>query len=275
MSSALWCSDAGTGRPVLVVHGAGTDGPAWSADLAPLTARHRVVVPSRRGYTGSPPSPRDWSAHTMDMIALLDAAGIGSAAVVAHSAGCIVALDLALRYRTRVERLVLLDPAVRLRSFLTPPFVRAFVTAQVLSRFGARDRALAGWFRYALSYRSGGSAWERMPQERRDAVLANANGIFADFASGDGSAQIDDARLRELSVPVTVVIAGETPETLRRSGEHLAATIPAAERVVIEDAGHALAFDQRDRLLDLLGTALPTPGTTRPAPLSTKSSRRG
>src|SRR5690348_9035644 len=119
MSSDLWCSDAGTGRPALLVHGGGTHGPLWTEDLEPLTATHRLVIPTRRGYPGSPPSPRDWSAHADDMVAVLDAAGIASAAVVAHSAGCIVALDLALRYPRRVERLVLLDPGVRLRSFTT------------------------------------------------------------------------------------------------------------------------------------------------------------
>jgi pimeloyl-ACP methyl ester carboxylesterase len=252
----VWCSDAGSGPPVLVVHGAGTHGPLWSEDLQPLTASHRLIVPTRRGYPGSPPSPRDWSAHTDEMVTLLDAVRVPSAAVVGHSAGCIVALDLALRYSSRVERLVLLDPAVRVRSFLTPAFVLAFTSAQLLRRFGAKQRALARWFGYALSYRGGGTAWERLPQARREALLANADGVFADFASGDGSAQIDDERLRVLSLPVTIVIAGQTPETLRRSGEHLAATIPGAERVVIEDAGHALAFDRPTRLHEVLSIAL-------------------
>jgi pimeloyl-ACP methyl ester carboxylesterase len=246
---------------VLVVHGGGTHGPLWAADLEPLTTTHRVIVPTRRGYPGSPPSPRDWSAHSDDMVHVLDAAGVGSAAVVGHSAGCIVALDLALRYPARVAQLVLLDPGVRLRSFTTPAFVGTFARAQVVRRLRGEERAIAGWFRYAFSYRTGGSAWERMSGERREALRANASGVFADFASGDGSAQIDDESLTGLSLPVTVVIAGQTPETLRRSGEHLAATIPGAKRVVIEAAGHALALDRREELIDVLRSSL----VSRPA----------
>jgi len=61
------------------------------------------------------------------------------------------------------------------------------------------------------------------------------------------------ARLAALTLPAPVVIAGQTPETFRRCGEHLAATIPGAERVVLEDAGHAAAFDQSEALIGLLG----------------------
>lgn len=252
----LWCSDRGTGPPVLVVHGAGSHGPMWASDLEGVTDTYRLIVPTRRGYPGSPPSPRDWSAHTEDMIGVLDSAQIVSAAVVAHSAGCIVALDLALRYPERVERLVLLDPGVCLRSFLTPRFVRAFIRKQLLRALRGERRAAESWFRFVLSYRTGGSAWDRIPEQRREMLLANAGGANADMASGDGSAQIDDERLARLSLPVTVVVAGLSPETLHRSGEYLARTIPNAHRVKLEHAGHALAFDQPDELFSILRTAL-------------------
>jgi pimeloyl-ACP methyl ester carboxylesterase len=252
----LWCSDVGSGSPVLVVHGAGSHGPMWAADLESLTTSYRLIVPTRRGYPGSPPSPRDWNAHSRDMVAVLDARSVGSAAVVAHSGGCIVALDLAVRYPERVERVVLLDPVVRLRSFLTPALVRAFLSTRFLRRVRGEHRALEAWMRYALSYRTGDSAWTRMPEARRESLRANAAGVFADQASGDGSDQIDDKRLAALALPVAVVLAGLSPNSFARSGEHLARTIPGAQRVVIEDSGHALAFDQPDQLLSALQSAL-------------------
>ena len=256
MGADLWFSDTGTGPPVLFVHGAGTHGPLWTDDLQALAATHRVIVPTRRGYPGSPPSPQDWSAHGDDMAGVLDRAGVASAAVIGHSAGCIVALDLALRHPDRVERLVLLDPAVRTRSFVTPPFLLAFGRAQLERRLRGGARAVERWFRYVLSHRSGGGAWERMTPARRDALRANADGVFADFASGDGSAQVDDDKLRGLALPVTVVIAEQTPETFRRCGEHLASVIPGARRVLLEGAGHAVAFDQPEQLLAVLHSAL-------------------
>jgi pimeloyl-ACP methyl ester carboxylesterase len=256
VASGLWRSDVGSGPPVLFIHGGGTHGPLWTDDLKDLSDTHRLIVPTRRGYPGSPPSPRDWSAHADDMAGVLDDCDVPSAAVVAHSAGCIVALDLALRHPERVERLVLLDPGVRLASFKTPAFLWAFGKAQVVRRIRGASRAVGGWFRYALSYRSGGTAWEGFTDARREALRNNAEGVFADFGSGDGSAQIDDERLGGLSLPVTVVIAGQTPETLRRSGEHLAETIPGASRVLIREAGHALAFDQPEELLEVIRAAL-------------------
>ena len=41
---------------MLLIDGGGTHGPLWAADLEPLTATRRVIVPTRRGYPGSPPS---------------------------------------------------------------------------------------------------------------------------------------------------------------------------------------------------------------------------
>lgn len=228
----------------------------WAADLDALTDTHRIIVPTRRGYPGSPEAVGDWSVHTEDMVGVLDACGIESATILAHSAGSIVALDLALRHPDRVQRLVLLDPAVRLRSFLTAAFALAFARAQLVRRLRGERRGLDSWQRYILSYRTGGSAWERMPETRREAMRANAHGVFADIAAGDGSQHIDNDRLAALELPVTVILAGLSPTTLRRSGEHLARTIPDARRILIHDAGHALTVDQPAKLITLVRSAL-------------------
>ncbi len=166
----------GTGSPVLVVHGAGSHGPIWADDLEPLTDTHRLIVPTRRGYPGSPPSPRDWSAHAEDMMSVLDSAGVESADVVGHGAGCIVVVDLALRHAERVKRLVLLDPALRLRELQRASFRRVCLKMKLL-RLVSERQAIETWFRYVLSYQPNPpsarsrekSAWTEMPEGRRDA----------------------------------------------------------------------------------------------------------
>jgi pimeloyl-ACP methyl ester carboxylesterase len=104
---------AGTGPPVLVVHGAGGGFDQGLAIGAPLAARgYRVIAMSRFGYLRTPlPAEASAAAQGDAHACLLDALGLTRAAVVAASAGAPSALQLALRHPTRVSALVLLVPA--------------------------------------------------------------------------------------------------------------------------------------------------------------------
>lgn len=264
----LWCSDKGNGAPVLFVHGASLHGPMWAAALEPLTDSHRVVVPTRRGYPGSPPPPRDWGAHTEDMIGVLDSHGIGSASVVGHGVGCVVALDLAIRHPERVERLVLLDATVRLERLRKRLFRRTCRKVELLRRWSSARRAIDAWFRALMAYWHygafwgrglRGSAWRKMPEERREALRANAAGVFADLASARAAdGRVDEQALRSLRVAVTIC-AGDNSAVQRPGWEeagYLGEAIPNAEPMPIGSASHDVAFDQPDELIRTLRFAL-------------------
>ncbi len=104
---------AGTGPPVLVVHGAG-----GGFDQGLLMAEHlvergyRVIAVSRFGYL-STPLPDDASAEAQaDAHAcLLDALGLDRVAVLGASAGAPSSLLFAIRHPERLSALVLLVPA--------------------------------------------------------------------------------------------------------------------------------------------------------------------
>ncbi|HVW89937.1 MAG TPA: alpha/beta fold hydrolase [Gaiellaceae bacterium] len=97
----------GSGRPLLLLHGFG--GAAWNfAELVPLLAGRRLLVPDLPGHGGSSPLPAPSLAGFADAVAgLLD----GPVDVLGHSMGGVVALRLAERYPELVRRLVLAAPA--------------------------------------------------------------------------------------------------------------------------------------------------------------------
>ncbi len=104
---------AGSGPPVLLSHGAGGGYDQGLSLGAPLAATgFQVIAMSRFGYLRTP-LPLDASpeaqadAHTC----LLDALGIGRAAVMGVSAGGPSAMQFALRHSERTSALVLLVPA--------------------------------------------------------------------------------------------------------------------------------------------------------------------
>ena len=120
---------AGTGPPVLAIHGAG-GGFDQGLDIggAAVEAGFRVIAPSRFGYLRTP-LPAEASAATQaDAYAcLLDALEVPRAAVIGVSAGGPSAMQLALRHPERTSALVLLVPAAYVPrpgdapSLTTPP----------------------------------------------------------------------------------------------------------------------------------------------------------
>ena len=78
-----------------------------------LAGRFRVVAPDLRGHGRSEwEPPWDLDTHVDDLTETLDALGLERVVVAGHSFGGRLALELAARAPERVERLILLDPAV-------------------------------------------------------------------------------------------------------------------------------------------------------------------
>lgn len=108
--------DAGPvdGEPVVLLHGFPQDSTAWDR-VAPGLHRHglRTLAPDQRGYC-SMARPRGRAHYRLretvgDVLALLDAAGLGSAHVVGHDWGGVVAWGLGAWHPDRVRTLTALS----------------------------------------------------------------------------------------------------------------------------------------------------------------------
>jgi pimeloyl-ACP methyl ester carboxylesterase len=104
---------AGSGPPVLFIHGAGggfDQGLAFGADLA--VAGFQVIAMSRFGYLRTPlPADASAAAQADAHACLLDSLGVPRAAILGGSAGAPSAMQFALRYPERTTALVLAVPA--------------------------------------------------------------------------------------------------------------------------------------------------------------------
>jgi lipase len=102
--------------PVVCLHGVTAHGRRFRK-LAEerLAARFRVLAPDLRGHGFSDWDP-PWtiSTHVHDLIETLDGAGIRRAAFVGHSFGGRLVLELAALETDRIDRAVLLDPAIQI-----------------------------------------------------------------------------------------------------------------------------------------------------------------
>src|SRR3712207_6028944 len=104
---------AGTGPPLVLLHGAGANSLDWRWVISDLAATHRVYAPD---LPGSPDSARpavDYSPAFFErfVAAFVDALEIVPAALVGNSLGGLISLRLALSEPARVTDLVLVDSA--------------------------------------------------------------------------------------------------------------------------------------------------------------------
>jgi pimeloyl-ACP methyl ester carboxylesterase len=104
---------AGSGEPVVLLHGFTSAWRIWHPILADLVARYEVIAPTLHGHHGGPSYPTDQPIayeHVTDAVeGLLDELGVGTAHFVGNSMGGAIALELAKRGRGR--SVVALAPA--------------------------------------------------------------------------------------------------------------------------------------------------------------------
>jgi pimeloyl-ACP methyl ester carboxylesterase len=94
---------AGTGAPVVLLHGIGTSRGDFTALIERLAADHHVLALDLPGHGGSPPleGPQTPAAIAAAVAGDLEARGLETAHVVGNSLGGRVALELARRGRAR------------------------------------------------------------------------------------------------------------------------------------------------------------------------------
>jgi lipase len=102
--------------PIVCLHGVNAHGRRYRK-LAEerLAARSRVLAPDLRGhgFSGWEP-PWTIATHAHDVLETLDAGGVSRATWIGHSFGGRLALEVAALAPERVERLILLDPALQI-----------------------------------------------------------------------------------------------------------------------------------------------------------------
>ena len=252
----LFYRSAGAGPPLLLVHGVGPDSRAWSPTFEQLANRHRVVAYDRRGYgRSSPPTGTGWRSHGEDAAAVIAELGLSQPTVVGWSAGGYVALHLAAEKPDLVRNLVLAETGVPLPPVATASYLSAFAKGQVLGRLRGHRAAAESFLRWVMK-ENGTSTWDRdeYPEERREIVLGNADGMWADLKPS-GRPDLSRAALEPVACPVTLILGDMGQPWFRRSAAALESRLRDARIRTIEGTNHAFTFHQPERFGDAIAEA--------------------
>ena len=233
---------------VLLLHGAGMDRTVWSLQARYLAHHGRAVLAldlPGHGKSGGPAlttiaEMADWVA------ALLDKLEISQAALVGHSMGALIALDLAARRPERVRALALLGVAERMP--VHPDLQAAadrneVLAAELVTAWGHARRGQVGGHPAPGLWMAGGAV--RLIDRAPDGVLA------ADLAACDA---YDQARVRAAAVrcPTLFLLGAADRMTPPSKAKPLIDAVSGARTITLPTAGHMMMTEQPDAVTDAL-----------------------
>lgn len=273
---ALRWVDAGSGRPTVILEaGASDTAISWAPILGPLAAQTHVVAYDRAGLGASDPGPAPPTAdqQVADLAAVISQASDGSAVVVGHSWGGLLAQLLAFRHPELIAGLVLVDPAQEGMMDNLPRPVRwlaRFAVQHVVQPLPSLLLALgllAPVERRVALHRARrfiddpllramvAEAYvaRRRSQSQLRAIRAEARGIAASLPL------IRRARAASALPDVPVVVLSATrgsPRGVREHWTQLQAGVAAAagrgRHIVVAGAGHAVHVDRPQAVTDAI-----------------------
>lgn len=104
----LFTIDAGTGQPVVLLHGSMATHAVWLPYLDALASRYRVLIPDLRGHGKTVFAGESMTVDELaaDVIAFLQALEIDQAILCGWSGGGDIALQVAIQAPQRIKRLI-------------------------------------------------------------------------------------------------------------------------------------------------------------------------
>lgn len=230
----------GSGFPLLLINGLGSDRREWLAQIPAFAAHFRVIAFDNRGSgeSDAPPGPYATAEMADDAVALLSFLGVERSHVLGVSLGGMIAQEAALRHPGRVERLVLACTTPGGDTSVRPP--PEALAAFVRTPGGDREADLRRTIPYLYSARFR----RERPGEiesfiaRRLSAPSSPEGYAAQLAAAVGHSAGD--RLKGIRAP-TLVIAGTADRLVPPvNSRRIAERISGAKLVLLPGAPHRL-----------------------------------
>ena len=242
-SAEIYYELVGSGPPVVLLHAGIADSRMWDRQFAVFAAGHTVLRYDQPGYGRTAPTPGPFTPRE-DLRVLLHTLGIARASLVGCSMGSRTALDFALRYPDRVDRLVLTSPSVNGFRYTGPPSpLGAQIDAAELDDDLARvnELEIQMWV----------DGPRRRPEQvapwvRQLALEMNAVALANEGVAQEQPAPSVEGRLHTLRPPTLIVVGEEDTPRTRATADWLMGQLDHARRVDLPDAGHLPNMEQAE-----------------------------
>jgi pimeloyl-ACP methyl ester carboxylesterase len=256
---------AGTGRPILLIHGINPIHPD-SPFVAKLAAHGEVIAPSHPGFGGSPlPPDFDTMYDLVNLyLSILESMPSDDVTVIGFSFGAWIAAELAVANPGHLGRLVLVDPVgIKLGGREERDIVHFFNTNPAeLDQRSWHDPARRPAGIYGLGWQA--TISDAMTDHEMIALARNWDSLclFA-WRPHMFNPQLKHW-LHRINVPTKVIWGASDRIVTPDYGRAYASLIPGAEFTIIDAAGHHPELEQPDAFMASISTFLRQDKEPRP-----------
>jgi len=234
--------EAGSGRPLILLHGWAMSAVVFSEMQAALAGDFRVLAPDLRGHGGSSPgSGYALTDFAADLDAWLTALDLDTIDLLGWSLGGEVAQLLAAQYPQRVTRLALISSTPRFASTHDWEHGLPDVQIKAMARDLRRNYELTMNGFFSLQFTDEALERERYRQIVAFAVRAGRLPLPEVALAALETLRSEDLRplLPQLVQPTLVLHGGRDRIIPVAAGRYLGTTLPAARYIEWPDVGHA------------------------------------
>ena len=245
----LYYEIAGTGEPLVLIHGWSFDSRCWESQFNTFAEKHRVLRYDLRGFGRSDlPDEGEKYSHTADLVALLDHLNIEKANILGHSYGGRIAFDFVFNYPERTLSLILPDAAMDVTDLAATPDEDVLAWINDTWRVGREEG-----IEEAKKIWANGSPLKPAMGDPRSAPLVKR--MIEDYSGWHwvnddphiGFAGYPLERLQEIKVPTLILVGELNPSIYHEWADAQNENIPNSKKVIILDAGHALNIENPEK----------------------------
>jgi pimeloyl-ACP methyl ester carboxylesterase len=235
----------GEGEPLVVIHGGGDSGRAWLENAAELSKNYQVYLPDLPGFGHSKAIDEDFdlSSYVTFVEDFSRSLGLGHFHLIGHSLGGGIALNYALKFPHKIERLVLISSLCLGREIalwsriLSLPIFYRITKKTIVSVFRA-----IGWLVKKINY----------PLEKVTPPSLFRMSIGKSIMSIKGQTTVLANRLSELLMPTLLVWGAKDSIVPVRHAILAAERIPNCQVRVFQDSGHSVYRHRIREFSDLM-----------------------
>jgi pimeloyl-ACP methyl ester carboxylesterase len=228
----LYVEQSGAGHPLILLHGFTFDLRMWGPQLDKFNARFQVIRYDRRGSGRSDFPEEKAYSHAVDLAGLMDYLDIKKAHILGLSRGGAAAIDFALAYPDRVNRLIIADSAPIGFERRDPPpsgFDRVTTPEELID---AKQKWIAHpLFAPAMSNPKSKSFVWQMVADYSGWHWINPDPIFFHYPDAPN-------HFPKITAPTLLLVGDQDMPDYQRAADEMLGQIPNAKKIVIPNAGH-------------------------------------
>jgi len=239
---------AGSGDPLVLIHGATLDTRMWDDQFVSFARHYQVIRYDMRGYGQSALPTMASYAPADDLMALLHHLELTQAHILGLSLGGAVAIDFALTYPEATDTLIVVDTG--LREFQWEAFGTSLSQVQSVAMTSGIEAAQRHWINDPLF----------APAMENPQLAVRLKQMVTDYSGwhwiNNGTKPLSDSppieQLDGINLPILIIVGERDLPDFQTIAETLYQRIPNASKVIMSGVGHLSNMEDPERFNEIV-----------------------